>query len=140
MSEPQLIVLNFADHIVTPILVLRELGVDVFANPLYDTWVLHTIRCRLQNNKHGATLDEFVGSAVSPLYSMFNHSCNPNVDWRHDDHNSTVTLFATRDIKEGEEMYISYIKGADMSRGERQKALMTWLGVECGCAMCESEV
>jgi hypothetical protein len=140
MPEPQLIIFNFTDHIITPILTLREFGVDIFANSLYDTWVLHTIRCRLQNNKHGATLDDFVGSAVSPLYSMFNHSCNPNVDWRHDDHNSTVTLFATRDIKEGEEMCISYIKGAGMPREERQKALMTWLGMKCGCTMCELEV
>ncbi|KAG0652468.1 Trithorax-related 4 [Hyphodiscus hymeniophilus] len=139
MPEPQLIIFNFADHIVTPILTLRELGVDIFSNPLYDTWVLHTMRCRIQNNKHGATLDEFVGSAISPLYSMFNHSCSPNVDWRHDDYSSTVTLFATRDIKEGEEMCISYIKGAEMGRKERQRALLTWLGMECGCQRCTEE-
>jgi hypothetical protein len=137
--EPQLIILNFADHIVTPILTLRELGVDVFANPKYDTWVLHQIRCRLQNNKHGATLDEYVGSAISPLYSMFNHSCDPNVDWRHDEHSSTVMLFATKDIAEGEEMCISYIKVAEMGREERQKALMPWLGMECGCEKCVRE-
>lgn len=139
MRKPQLIILNFIDHIVTPILTLRKLGVDVFANPLYETWVLHTIRCRIQNNKHGATLDEYVGSAISPLYSMFNHSCNPNVDWRHDDYSSTVTLFATRDIAEGEEMCISYIKGSDMGREERQKVLMTWLGMGCGCERCVEE-
>jgi hypothetical protein len=139
MPDPQLIIFNFADHIITPNLTLRALGVDIFANPLYETWVLHTIRCRLQNNKHGATLDEYAGSAISPLYSMFNHSCNPNVDWRHDDYSSTVTLFATRDIAEREEMCISYIKGAEMGREERQKALMTWLGMECGCERCVRE-
>ena len=139
MPEPQLIIFNFADHIMTPILTLRELGVDIFANSLYDTWVLHTIRYRIQNNKHGATLDGFVGSAISPLYSMFNHSCKPNVDWRHDEHNSTVMLFATKDIEEGEEMCISYIKGVDMGRIERQKALMTWLGMDCACARCLEE-
>ena len=139
MPEPQLIIFNFADHIITPTFTLRELGVDIFANPLYDTWVLHTIRCRIQNNKHGATLDGFVGSAISPLYSMFNHSCSPNVDWRHDEHNSTVTLFATRDIEKGDEMCISYIKAADMGRAERQRALMTWLGMDCGCTRCVEE-
>ena len=70
---------------------------------------------------------------------MFNHSCDPNVDWRHDEHNSTVTLFATRDITVGEEMCISYIKGADMGRRERQRSLMTWLGMDCACQRCVDE-
>lgn len=139
IPAPQLIIFNFADHIITPIVTLRRLGVDIFANAHYDTWVLHTMRCRIQNNKHGATLDGYVGSAISPLYSMFNHSCDPNVDWRHDEHNSTVTLFATRDITVGEEMCISYIKGADMGRRERQRSLMTWLGMDCACQRCVDE-
>jgi len=61
------------------------------------------------------------------------------VDWRHDEHNSTVTLFATRDISVGEEMCISYIKGADMGRRERQRSLMTWLGMDCACQRCVEE-
>jgi hypothetical protein len=87
-----------------------------------------------------------VGSAISPLYSMFNHACEPNVDWRHDGvgergegGSSTVTMFATRDIKKGEEMCISYIKGQEMGLEDRQKALKGWLGMDCGCARCVEE-
>jgi len=80
-----LIIFNYVNHVVEPISILQKLGIDVFANARYDTWVLQTIRCRLQNNKHGQTLDGVCGTAVSDLYSMFNHSCDANVDWRHDD-------------------------------------------------------
>lgn len=144
MPSPQLIILNFTSHIVTPILTLQALGVDIFTNAAYDTWVLHTMRCRIQNNKHGATLEGLVGSAISPLYSMFNHACEPNVDWRHEEDgneggSSTVTMFATRAIDKGEEMCISYIKGQEMGLVERQKVLKGWLGMECGCERCVRE-
>ncbi|QSZ30013.1 hypothetical protein DSL72_004531 [Monilinia vaccinii-corymbosi] len=137
-NNPQLIAFNFKDHIITPIRILRELGIDVFTNSMYDTWVLHTIYCRLQNNKHGQTFDDIRGTAINPLYSMFNHSCDPNVDWRHDDENSTVTMFAERDIKKGEEMFISYIgRGEDLKA--RQGKLMPWFGMECACHKCEED-
>lgn len=144
MPSPQLIIMNFTSHIVTPILTLQALGVNIFTNAAYDTWVLHTMRCRIQNNKHGATLEGLVGSAISPLYSMFNHACEPNVNWRHDDEgngggSSTVTMFATRDIKEGEEMCVSYVEGQEMGLFERQKALKGWLGMDCGCVRCVKE-
>ncbi|TGO52363.1 hypothetical protein BOTNAR_0327g00090 [Botryotinia narcissicola] len=137
-NNPQLIELNFKDHIITPIRILRGLGINVFANSAYDTWVLHTIYCRLQNNKHGQTFDDTCGTAVNPLYSMFNHSCDPNIDWRHNDENSTVTMFAERDIRKGEEMFISYI-GRGKGLKERQGKLMPWFGMDCACHMCNEE-
>jgi hypothetical protein len=134
-----LIIFNFPDHIITPIRILQELGVDVFANSAYDSWVIHTMRCRLQNNKHGQTLDELHGTAVNPLYSMFNHSCAPNIGWEHEGNNSTLRLFAERPIVEGEELFISYIKPLDLEWAERQQALMPWLGMDCECERCKKE-
>lgn len=134
-----LIIFNFPDHIITPIRILQELGIDIFTNSAYDTWVIHTMRCRLQNNKHGQTLDELHGTAVNPLYSMFNHSCVPNIGWEHEGNNSTLRLFAERPIVEGEELFISYIKPLDMEWAERQQALMPWLGMDCECERCREE-
>lgn len=134
-----LIIFNFPDHIVTPIRILQELGIDVFTNSAYDTWVIHTMRCRLQNNKHGQTLDELHGTAVNPLYSMFNHSCAPSIGWEHEGNSSTLRLFAERPIMEGEELFISYIKPLDMEWAERQQALMAWLGMDCECVRCKEE-
>ena len=135
----RLIIFNYVNHVVEPTSILQKLGVDIFADPQYDTWVLQTIRCRLQNNKHGQTLDGVCGTAVSDLYSMFNHSCEANVDWRHDENSSKVWMFATRDVKVGEELFISYINGKEMERKERVGTLMPWFGTECRCERCERE-
>lgn len=140
-KEPNLIIFNFQDHIMTPISILETLGINVFTNPLYDTWVLHTIKCRLQNNKHGQTLGDWPGTSISGLYSMLNHSCSPNVDWRHDSASSEVTMFTTRDCKKGEELCISYI-GATwnaMPVKDRRKKLMGWFGMACRCEKCVDE-
>lgn len=140
-KEPNLIIFNFVDHILTPISILQTLDIDIFANPLYDTWVLHTIKCRLQNNKHGQTLEDWPGTSISGLYSMLNHSCSPNVDWRHDKGSSEVKMFATRDCREGEELCISYIgpQGNALGVVERRKKLMGWFGMACRCAKCVEE-
>jgi len=140
-KEPNLIIFNFQDHIQMPISILQTLGINIFTDPLYDTWVLHTIKCRLQNNKHGQTLGDWPGTSISGLYSMLNHSCSPNVDWRHDSASSEVTMFATRDCKKGEELYISYIGslGNSMTVVERRKKLMGWFGMACRCEKCLEE-
>jgi hypothetical protein len=138
---PNLIIFNFSDHVVTPITILLTLGLDIFTTPSYDTWVLHTIKCRLQNNKHGQTLGEWPGTSISGLYSMLNHSCEPNVDWRHESASCAVTMYATRDIGMGEDLCISYIgqQGNEMGLKERRRKLMGWFGMDCGCGKCVRE-
>ncbi|TVY81322.1 SET and MYND domain-containing protein [Lachnellula suecica] len=140
-KEPNLIIFNFEDHVQTPISILQTLDINIFTNQLYDTWVLHTIKCRLQNNKHGQTLEDWPGTSISGLYSMLNHSCSPNVDWRHDTGSNAVTMFTTRDCKKGEELCISYI-GSQMNGmpvAERRKKLMGWFGMACRCGKCNEE-
>lgn len=140
-KEPKLIIFNFEDHIQKPIAILRTFGIDVFTNPLYDTWVLHTIKCRIQNNKHGQTLEDWPGTSISGLYSMLNHSCGPNVDWRHETGSSDVTMFAIRDCNKGEEMCISYIgvKGNALNVVDRREKLMSWFGMACRCGKCTED-
>jgi SET domain-containing protein len=70
---------------------------------------------------------------------MFNHSCAPNIGWEHEGNNSTLKLFAEREIVEGEELFISYIKPLGMGWAERQQALMPWLGMDCECERCQEE-
>lgn len=45
---------NFLDAIVHPTKILETLGVDVYADQRYDTWVLQTIRWRIANNAFSA--------------------------------------------------------------------------------------
>lgn len=45
--------------------------------------------------------------------SIYNHSPNPNIDYELNKNTCTIELTTTRDIKPGEELYISYESGAN---------------------------
>lgn len=108
-SDTQTVGFNFKIDIVTRFELLQTLGVDIFANHEYDTWVFHTIAARIQNNAHhGASVEPHQLLALHPLYSIFNHSCARNAFWEpRDDQVNSLFVTATKNIK-GEEIFISY--------------------------------
>ncbi|KAH8591073.1 hypothetical protein B0O99DRAFT_520093 [Bisporella sp. PMI_857] len=108
--------------------------------------------------------------SINSQYLFFNHSCEPNVSWHgaipdpsvdiswlrgYDGKfqkvgSSTVFCRASRDIKKGEELKISYIgnpKGtqdngdltAKQSRQAKRACLTKWFPNGCGCQVCEEE-
>ncbi|KAH7065887.1 hypothetical protein BKA63DRAFT_537843 [Paraphoma chrysanthemicola] len=79
-------VFTFNESVKTPIKILQQLGVDVFAAHNLDTMVLHTIWTRLANNKAGSSdpMRGFIDEISSHL-PLFNHSCESNVEWKRED-------------------------------------------------------
>lgn len=141
---------NLTQQIVMPIRIMQTLGIDVFANPKFDMWVLQTIRAHIFTNYITVQLGEgkliFGGGkplmAVMRLYPFQNHSCEPNVHERFDDNGSTMTIYAQRDMKAGEElmgMYLNHIDGYNMPRKERQAKLLPWFAGPCQCERCVRE-
>ena len=130
-----------------PIQILRQLGVDVWVDHRFDTWVLQTIWARLINNRNVKMHHGRAVVAVNPLFSFFNHSCEPNATWRSSMETSTggttVEITATRPMRKDEEIFISYCddgaKGKDLIKDRRQDLLMPWLGQKCECPRCERE-
>ena len=57
---------------------LTSLGIDIFANHNFDTWVLQSLRARIGNNSREYSIDGHTHIAINPLFSFFNHSCDPN--------------------------------------------------------------
>ncbi|VEU42810.1 unnamed protein product [Pseudo-nitzschia multistriata] len=103
-----------------------------------------------QDFTNGCVFDEW-DEIIRPLdgishYSIatkMNHSCNPNVilvyktrGWGRD-HPLVAYIVALKDIKEGEELTISYIDSEDPYE-ERQTALANY-GFICTCSKCISE-
>ena len=141
---------NLRQHVATPIRILQTLGIDVFADPKFDTWVLNTIRAHILTNFDAVQISERKlvpqkGKPVmdlTPLTLFQNTSCEPNTYERYDGNGSTVTIIARRDLKAGEEMmplYIDHINGYTMSRKERQANLMPWIAGPCACERCVIE-
>lgn len=78
------------------------------------------------------------GSAVYLLGSMFNHSCEPNVDVTFPRNDATVAFVAATDIPRHEQLCISYV---DTGLGvlARRRQLEFGYGFECGCQRCRDE-
>ncbi|KAF7950754.1 uncharacterized protein EAE97_002306 [Botrytis byssoidea] len=125
--------------------ILEMLGIDIFANQWYDTWVLKTLWQIFRVNSAGEyNAEDEYGCWVDGLYAMFNHSCEePRMLGTYiqdfDRAGSKFQYCALREIKKGEEVCVSYIKVLSGSKMERRKALASWLSGDCRCKRCLAE-
>jgi hypothetical protein len=133
-------VFTLRESVATPFQILTQLGIDIYLDHRFDTPVLHTLWTRLANNKAGS-YDPALGfvDTVTPLLPLFNHSCDPSVEYRKEGGTTTVRFFALRDVKAGEEVFDSYQDVEGLERGERVRAMWPWFERACLCERCESE-
>ena len=148
---------SLESHVDVPQRILTTLGVDIFKDLRYDSWVLQTIWARIVNNSRGGVEQGLGGSivwrSVNPLYSFINHSCEPNADARRIEQtytprdvpvigSSALAIVATRDIKPGEEICISYLAKDQLSANRANRNLLlrhNWLSGDCMCTRCQRE-
>lgn len=77
---------------------------------------------------------------LCPLFSLFNHSCRPNVHWHVSEDHQCITAIAARDIRRGEQMFVIYDGYIEnLLVHERRKKLWRWLDGPCQCERCVSE-
>lgn len=123
--------------------ILESLGVDIFADLRFDTWVLQTIQYRIANNKSGnGTEDGYEYTHVNPLYSMLNHDCDPNTIHAPEFQGCSIEfIVAKRDIRKGEEVCTSYLgqDGLDLPWELRREELFRWIRGDCKCRRCVTE-
>ena len=138
---------SLARSIIEPIDMLTRLGVDVYANHNFDTWVILTIGARLDiNSRHASETPEAdqYYIAINPLYTFFNHSCNPNVTYEHSKSgpDSILRMKTLRKVKAGEELFINYLPAKDLALhvSERLRRLRAWFGHDCQCVKCIKEM
>ncbi|RMY62787.1 hypothetical protein D0863_10842 [Hortaea werneckii] len=138
------------DHdIIVPNECLQQFGIDVFANPAYDTWVMFTLAARIENN----SWSDPVHKCVSPLFSLFNHSCEPNVDWTIGKDHTTLWVRSSRDVVKGEQLFVvswMFFFFSVVGKEEEERLLLSSLFQEeeerlrggrdkkcnCGCGSC----
>lgn len=76
-----------------------------------------------------------IGGCVCTKISQLNHDCLPNCQIAWNAGIGKVTVHAVRDIAKEEELTISYIDGANMTKDSRQEKLNEW-GFQCRCKAC----
>ncbi|KAI0128449.1 hypothetical protein BJ170DRAFT_721102 [Xylariales sp. AK1849] len=131
---------SYLMDIILPNRILQTLGVDIFADLRFDTWVLHTLHLRMTNNASGHQEGQYGWYHIHPLYTLFNHSCHPNVAWDDEKDGSSIVMRMKCDVKKDEELLISYKPDMEfMDYEQRQMALRAWFGGDCGCPRCKAE-
>ena len=79
----------------------------------------------------------YKGSAIFPLASSLNHSCDPNCEVAYVD-DSRVHILAKRTIARDEECTIAYVD-PDLDGEERREELKETYGFDCECDVCIRE-
>ncbi|KAJ8952704.1 hypothetical protein NQ318_021021 [Aromia moschata] len=103
---------------------------DKFIDNLYD-----------EMDEHSGNFFNNEGVALYTLQSACNHSCVPNAEPNYLHNNHRLSLVATRDIEEDEEIVISYLDECllQRSRHSRRKELMKNYLFLCNCPKCEEQ-
>ncbi len=72
--------------------------------------------------------------------SLFNHSCEPNVDWATQKDHRTVVMRVSRDVVAGEQLFVEY-DGFEHDKPvhERRQRLTRWIDGLCMCTRCVRE-
>lgn len=81
------------------------------------------------NNTHGGRTYQSLGN----IFSMFNHSCAPNLLQYFERKQHLVTI---RPVKKGDQLFICYLGKGNQSRDERQKTLKSNWNFVCTCEKC----
>ena len=69
--------------------------------------------------------------------AMINHSCAGNTNYEFDEDENCEIVYAIRPIKQGEEIFHSYVNLSDFpTRQERQLELFIQKKFKCGCDLC----
>ena len=123
-------------NIAVPNEALQQFGVDIYADERFDTWILFTVAARLDNN----CWSNPTCRVLSPLFSLFNHSCEPNVGWASSTDHCGIKVTTKRDIKAGEQLYLEYDSFVrDKPVQQRRERLSRWIEGPCMCTRCVRE-
>lgn len=108
-----------ADKILNIDLIEGAKVVAIFHNNAFDT----------------RTAREIIQFGIFMQLTRINHSCLPNVCHSWNENLGKRTVHANRDIKEGEEIALSYVRPLQ-SREHRMRQLEGW-GIDCDCPACD---
>lgn len=78
--------------------------------------------------------------SVNNVFSMFNHSCEPNTETSGWDYGKSECCTTIRPVKKGEQLFISYlsIDQMKMSKEEHGAKIKSRWGFDCKCQKCIS--
>jgi hypothetical protein len=73
------------------------------------------------------------GPLTLPLTAKFNHSCDPNIEYKFDKESGTMKVFALKNIKNNSELFDCYL--SNKSIDNHSEYLFQHYGFNCSCKM-----
>lgn len=152
---------GYAANIVVPFDILLKLGVNIFRDLEFDTWVIQLVLRKLLLNvvpwdeSRRGPVDEInfdendekrPHANIEDLYvhtgfSMFNHACDgaANARWFWDSDTpgipNRIIVKTTKAVADGEEIRLLYFPEAEATRRKQRKLL----GGRCNCTKCRAQ-
>jgi hypothetical protein len=90
---------------------------------------------RISTNNFDTVIDEVTQQALFPEIAMLNHDCRPNAAYFWDEESMTHYVHASRDIRPGEEITITYIDNEQEREARMARLKKNW-GFTCACSAC----
>ncbi|KAG0325244.1 hypothetical protein BGZ99_000899 [Dissophora globulifera] len=106
-------------------------GISTSLDPQHE---IESLPERLRSVRDGP----ITGAGFYRVSSYLMHSCEPNVKITFSDKSHTLSLEAIREIKEGEELVVGYIKSDKVSTEDRRLQLFMNYRFRCMCPLCET--
>lgn len=108
---------------------------------LYNAYGIHTDHNIKENLEETVRSSQpnVIGAGFYRVASYLAHSCSPNTEVRFPDNNNVLSIVATKPIKAGEELRISYIRVGDRNCSNRRSELETKWRFNCTCTKCLEE-
>lgn len=151
---------GYAANIIVPFDILLALGVNIFKDLDFDTWVVQTVLRKLQLNvvpwdpsrrgpsdkirsrvappgRTGGLRPDFENLYIHTGFSMFNHACSEsaNAVWSWDGDQpgvpNRILVRTKRPVESGEEIRVHYFPGTGQAQKKRRL-----FGRDCDCAKC----
>lgn len=111
---------------------------NLFSDDYGQTFLLHLLAhnfALLTRNGFHRWLGDTIGAMIFNTFSIFNHSCSPNVT--HLVRGNMIVGITGRYIEAGEQMCISYRCVDELNRNQRNDQLHHWK-FECQCDRCST--
>lgn len=106
--------------------------IELFDSVVKRRFLMHLVAHHflvILNNTHGGRTYQSLGN----IFSMFNHSCAPNLLQYFDKKQHLVTI---RPVKKGHQLFICYLGKGNQSLDERRKTLKSNWNFVCTCERC----
>lgn len=90
--------------------------------------------------RYAVRLRQEDAGGVFDQYSLINHSCSPNAHAFYDHTKERHQVHLTRDVKDGDQIFVSYNRFQALPRAERQaEHRLKGHKFVCNCALCTSD-